>query len=785
MIGELEPGARKVIISSNGFSLPVTERARATRIETLTYNDLFKRFERFEPYVSSYLTETPEAEELQNLSNIYEEPEFSDMHGHEQATKFLTDWKNSDANVGQWLVITGEYGTGKTALTKVLQYRWLAACQENPALPLPLRIELREFASQFDARGLLHHFLDHNKLSHISLDFVISLIRNRRVILILDGYDEMAQYLHARERRACLEALADLSAGGAKGILTSRPNYFTETEELQMFEILYRSLEYGRYLLGADAQKLLDKEREVDELLEQFIDRYERVLKDLTPAQTEALINRVLAKDENGRRVVINILKRIFRSLESEGEIALSGKPVIVSYLLDVVEGLKGAVEEQQSEALTEWQVYKIIVDQLMLRDFKRSPETAPHQRRVFLQRIAIYLSKREHPVISESEFRDIVAKEFRREIHRLPKDAQVDRLEQLFADLRSSATLTRGGRGVDFGWRFSHNSLREYLVAEALVSGLEDGRILTDAVTISDAMRIFASSISPDRRKRLEDRLSRLWQRPEASHGRGQLLTLLWDGFFRLYPKKSNQRESCLKAIAGDPPQINEVVLTQIGMSSEATPVCLENAIFYGSSLSDVRLTGADLSGADFSGATLENVAFDNANVQAANFRNALIVDSDFSGCLLKEADFRGVDPESTAILLDVPMLAAKQRIDGLNALGYFRFHGAKTDPIQDVYVLQHHPAFPVVDKILESLSKQAMRQRRGLEQRGAAHQDVNLARDFVSHLENKGLLGTPKGRKDLVKVTEKGRKVFARYAAEQEFSKELLSFFESEMGM
>ena len=216
MIAELEPGARKVIISSEGFSLPVTERARNTRIETLTYDELFQKFERFEPYISSCLEDSLMANELRRLSEIYEEPDFSDAHGVVKATEYLTEWKNTGPTSGKWLLITGEYGTGKTALTKVLQYRWLNQYQHNPDLPIPLRIELREFASQFNARGLLHHFLDQNNLAHISIDFVLTLIRNGRAVLILDGYDEMAQYLHTRERRSCLEALSQLSAGGAK-----------------------------------------------------------------------------------------------------------------------------------------------------------------------------------------------------------------------------------------------------------------------------------------------------------------------------------------------------------------------------------------------------------------------------------------------------------------------------------------------------------------------------------------------------------------------------------------
>lgn len=329
LVRENEPSAQVLIVSSAGFSVPVRERARESRIFTLTYEELFKKFERFDRYVDAATGNTPLADELRRLDTIYEEPDFIDEIGQDKATSYLTDWRDSADASNRWLVVVGEYGTGKTALTKVLQYRWLNQYKMNPTLPLPFRVELRDFARQFDARGLLHHFLDQNELSHIPIEFVESLIRSGKIVLLLDGYDEMAQYLHARERRSCLEALAELSSGGAKGILTSRPNYFTEAEELQVFEILYASIKAGHYYLGKQDKELLKQEERVDQLLVQFIDRFERRLEDLTPEQTEALVERALLDDTVGRTVVIGILKRVFRSIESGDRMSLSGKPVI------------------------------------------------------------------------------------------------------------------------------------------------------------------------------------------------------------------------------------------------------------------------------------------------------------------------------------------------------------------------------------------------------------------------------------------------------------------------
>ena len=152
----------------------------------------------------------------------------------------------------------------------------------------------------------------------------------------------MAQYFNSRERRQCLEALASLSAEGAKGLLTSRPNYFTQSEELQVFEVLYTSLKPTSMFSSSGTARYLENEEKIDRLLARFLDQFERNLKDLSQEQTRDLVARILRDDAAGLEVVLALLSKVFR--ESEGEAkALSGKPVIVAYLLEVVEQLKAA----------------------------------------------------------------------------------------------------------------------------------------------------------------------------------------------------------------------------------------------------------------------------------------------------------------------------------------------------------------------------------------------------------------------------------------------------------
>ena len=688
LIREKEPDAQRLIVSAKGFSNPVQERARETRIQTLTYEQLFSRFEKFESYINACLEDSDLAKELQHLDNIYEEPYFEDNRGRDLATDFLKHWRDSAGSDERWLVITGEYGTGKTALTKILQYRWLKEYKKDPSIPISFRIELREFVRQFDARGLLHHFLDTNSLGHIPVDFVYSLLHSGRIILLLDGYDEMAQYLHARERRTCLSALAELSSGGAKGILTSRPNYFTETEEFQIFQILYSSIDQQKYYLTKKDRKLFDEERQIDELLNKFLDqhKHERILNDLTPEQTESLISRALGSDSNGRDIVLRILKRIFRSVEKGEYISLSGKPVIISYLLEVVEGLKENEENHglNHGELSEWDVYKLIIDQLMLRDLRRSPELSPEERRRFLSRLSVKLSQKEHAVINEEDFKDIVSKEFQRDLRRHPADQRHQLIERYFADLRGSATLTRS-RDVDRpGWMFSHNSLREYLVAEYLIKELNTGTIVKDHIPISDAMRLFVSSCTKEFKQGLLTNIQRILKNRYGEDSVGQLLTLVWDALIQLYSDHEDPVQKCLSSICSGPIDLSGIEINRLSFSSAETPANVEHSKFSGSTMLSVSFANANARASDFSGSLLDGVSFSEAIVDDASFNSAFIVDADFSGASIERADFTGIAQGDISIVVDSPdSLGPKLHLEGLDALGYLKFNGANTETV------------------------------------------------------------------------------------------------------
>lgn len=650
----------------------------------------------------------------------------------------------------------------------------------RPSKPIPFRIELRDFTRQFDANGLLHHFLDRNGLGAIPIDFVWSLIRTGRVVLILDGYDEMAQYMNARERRMCLEALATLSSGGARGILTSRPNYFSEAEEFHLLEALYRDLEGMSWLSARGAEAISRREQEVDDLIStHFLSRYERTLRDLDREQTEALVRRILAEDVDGASVVLGILERVFRHDDSGAEKALSGKPVIINYLLEVVEQLKHLPGGEKPELLTEWDIYTLVVENLMLRDLSQAGHVKPSRRRKFLQDLAVRLSGKENAVLDEDEFIDLIQRSFKDELRRFDASQRRAEVENLFQDLRRSGTLTRSSEMGRSGWRFSHNSLREFLVAEKMITALERGRDIPNDVPITDAMRLFVRSQGEVRLREQLSEFATLWGTRSSTRSVGLLLMLLWDGLLRILPE-FGRVESLLELLGQGAPALDHVTLKHAVLSSLESPSELSGCPFSGSEFADVSLVAAQLADCDFTDCILESVDLSESRLSGSRFDGSILIDVDFRGAQVQGAVFTGISEDSSIVIESAD--GELRRLHGESARGYLKFQGAVVDPVNSYAELMHHPSFEIVGKICDKFNEHSPRQRLGVEQKGASARNVPFARRFVNMLVGKGLVEVRGGRSDVLYVTQAGRAVVSQVSEGTSLPPEIEAFLRSE---
>jgi hypothetical protein len=117
---------------------------------------------------------------------------------------------------------------------------------------------------------------------------------------------------------------------------------------------------------------------------------------------------------------------------------------------------------------------------------------------------------------------------------------------------------------------------------------------------------------------------------------------------------------------------------------------------------------------------------------------------------------------------------------LSGPAAIGWLKFRGADTDPVEPFFELQHHEKFPIVYKICENISEQKNSQLRGLTQRGAAQADPPFARSFVAALRNANLIEIVKN--ELVSATSAGRKELTRFVEHHEMPPVIEAFLRAQ---
>lgn len=85
LIKKESPGSVCICVSSTGFTPDVRERAEASGVLTFTYDEIFKKFEKFGDYADLILRDIS----TKQLVASYEEPQFNDKKGQQYATKWL------------------------------------------------------------------------------------------------------------------------------------------------------------------------------------------------------------------------------------------------------------------------------------------------------------------------------------------------------------------------------------------------------------------------------------------------------------------------------------------------------------------------------------------------------------------------------------------------------------------------------------------------------------------------------------------------------------------------
>jgi hypothetical protein len=352
-------------------------------------------------------------------------------------------YSSIDKNIDNWLTergkmhisLLGEFGTGKTWFCRHYAYRQLESYLKDPVNErLPVLITLRSFAKAMTTQQLLNDsLLEQYRLPFVGSAFEVFQEMNRRgkLLLILDGFDEMARQVDYQTVVDNFWELANLVKEGSKVILTSRTEYFRWAKES---EKILGGEEFGR-------RKILLSPPKFEVLY----------LKPFNDDQIRQVITlRLGAKD--GAPVAERILK--------EPNLAeMARKPVLIELLLAALDEVDDSVLENPAK------VYLYATNKLLLRNIEtKRTFTTTADKLYFLCELAWEMIKSGELRIHYTSIPERIKAYFGERI----KDQH--ELDTWDFDLRNQTLLHRNAAGY---YEFSHKSLAEYFIAFKFASEL------------------------------------------------------------------------------------------------------------------------------------------------------------------------------------------------------------------------------------------------------------------------------------------------------------------------
>ncbi len=502
--------------------------------------------------------------------------------------RYIDRWLENP--VTEHVSILGEFGTGKTWFAlhyagKCLQAYRDAKSKGMPRPRLPLVIPLRDYAKALNVENVLAGFFYTQHNIRLNSDVFDRLNRMGKLLLIFDGFDEMADKIDTQKMTDNFWELAKVVTTNAKVILTCRTEHFPTAQDGRE--------NFGGERIPSNVNKIAVAPKfETLELLKFDDDQIQAVLSRRTNLATVEL---VMANSQ-----LLDLLQRAVMAefvLEALPEIE-AGKPI------DLARVYLYAVRHKMERDITTGRTFTSLADKLY-----------------FLCELAWEMLSEDKMSINYREFPNRLRVLFKDEVK------EQKHLDHWHYDMMGQTMLIRNDDG---DYSPAHRSLLEFFVAYKFAAELG---LLAD-----DFLEMAQSQLEADIDRTLpakSDTWSYYWQREIDEFGKRKPIAILL-GFIAESPGnlRKNFGKSPLTRTMLDllKPALdieikyrkpNSLVkLIQSTQSAEleysggnAATILVEmdaNALEYqnlsGTNLAYANLVNAGLRGTDLSGASLEN---------------------------------------------------------------------------------------------------------------------------------------------------------------------------------
>ncbi|MEM1268577.1 MAG: pentapeptide repeat-containing protein, partial [Bacteroidota bacterium] len=640
----------------------VPDSASLSTVDQVLYGDVSFKSEselldelvHFEPYLrrikARYDVEKlpyslREEAEQKTLAETFVQPRFSLSDGQwdHSLDDYLDSWLIEPG--ARHLALLGDYGMGKSSFVKHFAARqataWLGG-DRTTRIPLLLELAGKSPRTDENATGLLSRFIDENALG-CGTEALRYLMREGRLVVLLDGFDEMDLIGDREQRARHFEVLWTLAEHGNKLMISGRPGYFPTGDELT--RILKVADQRAKRGTGARYCTRINLDPFEDEDVAKAFALY------FGDEKAEPLLSSL-----EGRRELADLVRRpalmhIVRETLSAPEDKAADT---------FLESSRPAVKP--ADLLRTYTEHWIVRD----REKPRKQLVSSEDRLKFSEELAAWMTVENRTEVDSEEIFEQYQIWFPKDTKLANSDLSV--LEGLKADLRTCSFMVPTG---DRGFKFAHMPFMEYFVASWLVDHLVGSRqeselplsirrrpwrpeiarhvadLLIQKVSMDELSKLLWGKVSL---KRMESAFSFSTSGPRAALGQDQ----------------DTQEANQLAFAVSSSPLFNitqvelyaGVLLRKTRLYKQIQPSISRRFLFFGrrlvaailpgfSSVADAVFSGKDivLRSLDFTGTDLKDIDLSNADLKGSELTGADLRHTKLNGADLSLAKLDGTD--------------------------------------------------------------------------------------------------------------------------------------------
>ncbi len=598
VVQRANPRLRWVTVSAQGFAADTRTALESAGVDCITYSELMRELVPLEDYAAGLIADYNHyrAERWEG-NDWFIRPEVAKDLTYDKlaALEFLGGWLGDTRS--NELVILGDLGSGKSTLMSFLAYQLAQSFLSDPLRhPAPVLVPLGEVRKKLDFDSIITHHLSGKGLRDVRVSAFEHLVRNGKIILLFDGFDEMADRVQWSVTEDNFNALLKPAGGKAKIIITCRTHYFKNRRE--------------QVRLVGEAPRLSESETALYTNLRQRAGAQVAYLEEFDDARIKTYLEKV-----RGKASVAADWEKIQRIHNLKD---LATRPL----LLDMI--VKSLPQLDAGQQINAANLYTVYTNLWVQRERDKRREILDSRERLELMKELawrMWRDEKEKEGVDYRQLEDFITELMRGKV----LDIQDAEPETVVREMQSATFINRGKDSAHF--KFMHRSFMEFFLARKLHEALTaDTPQLNWLDTRRFDQKVVYFLTLLDEQDELVEPMRRILAGPyQRNVSENALQILYWGG---------RVRADMEAELSTKPAELAK-------LRSELAGRFPPNAQLAGARLQEIELLHAQLAGADFTAADLTKAKFDHADLTEARLSEADLTEASLANVVAERADF------------------------------------------------------------------------------------------------------------------------------------------------